>query len=62
MGVRFTDKTARDDLGRRLIDLAEQMQRSFDQGHDGRISSSDDAIEDLKAAAACVLCAELVTE
>lgn len=60
MPVRFTDEFARDQLGARLVALSEQMQRSLDQGHDGRIDVNDDMIGDIIAAAACVLLAEVV--
>ena len=60
MAIRFSDQAARNDLGRRLIALSEYMQRSFDQGTDGRIAVGDEMIHDVKAAAVCVLCADLV--
>lgn len=60
MAVKFSDQKARDDLGRRLIEITEMMQRSFDQGADCRIQVSDEMIHDIKAAAACVLVADLI--
>lgn len=54
MPVKFTSREKRDELTRRLIAIAEHMQRSFDQGYDGRISVSDEMIGDILAAAGCV--------
>lgn len=52
--VRFTSIEKRDELKRRLIALSEYMQRSFDQGHDGRIAVSDEMIGDIITAAGIV--------
>jgi hypothetical protein len=54
MSVRFISKEYRDTLCRRLTELANHMQRSFDQGHDGRIGVTDEMIGDILAAAGCV--------
>jgi hypothetical protein len=61
MSVKFSEAKGRDELGARLIALAERMLRSFDQGADGRISVDEETIHDIKAAAACVLLADIVS-
>lgn len=60
--VRFTSAEKRDELKRRLIALSEAMQRSFDQGYDGRIAVSDVMIEDVLTAAAVVGCCVIQNE
>lgn len=59
MPLRFTSKEKRDDLAERLLELAQYMQSSFDQGHDGRIGVSDEMIEDIKTAACVVGLSEI---
>lgn len=60
MALKFITKEMRDKLANRLIELAEHMQRSWDQGSDGRIMTSDEMIGDIKTAACVVALAEVV--
>lgn len=57
--MTFISKEKRDELVRRLIAIAEDMQRSFDQGADGRIFVSDEMIGDILTAAGCVGMADI---
>ena len=59
MPLRFRTQAQRDELSRRLTDLAIAMIRSRDQGHDGRITVTDEVIADLRTAAYLVGCAEV---
>ncbi len=59
MSATFVSKQKRDELTKRLMDLAYDMQRSFDQGHDGRIGVSDEIIGDVLTAAGVVGTAEV---
>jgi hypothetical protein len=52
--LKFTSKEKRDELAERLASLAQYMQSSFDQGHDGRVGVTDEMIGDIKTAA-CVV-------
>lgn len=56
--LRFASKEKRNELARRLMALSQHMQRSFDQGYDGRIAVSDEMIGDIQTAAACVIRSE----
>jgi hypothetical protein len=49
--LKFRTREQRDTLARRLSDLAIAMIRADDQGGDGRIWASDEAIGDLRTAA-----------
>lgn len=51
LALKFRTREQRDTLARRLSDLAIAMIRSHDQGHDGRIHATDEAIADLRTAA-----------
>jgi hypothetical protein len=59
MSAKFTSAAKRDEFAKRLLEIAHMMRRSFDQGHDGRIFVSEEMIEDIQAAAACVAIAEI---
>lgn len=59
MPLKFTSRAKRDELAERLLGIAEAMQRSFDQGHDGRIGATDEMIGDLKTAACVVGLSEI---
>ena len=60
MPLKFTSKEKRDELAERLATLAQYMQSSFDQGHDGRIGVTDEMIGDIKTAACVVGLSEIV--
>lgn len=62
MAAKFTSIEKRDELKRRLIAIAENMQRSFDQGYDHRISVSDEMIGDIITAAGVVGTCDISTE
>lgn len=59
MPLKFVSKDARDRMAERLIALAEDMLRSWDQGHDGRITVTEEMIGDVQLAAAHVALAEI---
>lgn len=61
MPLRFISREKRDELAERLVNLAGSMQRSFDQGHDGRVGVTDEMIEDIKLAACCVGLSEITS-
>lgn len=58
MTATFSSEAHRDALCRRLIELAKDMQRSFDQGSPPLIAVSDEMIGDILTAAACVRAAK----
>lgn len=60
MPLQFVSREKRDELAERLLEIANSMQRSFDQGNDGRVPVSDEMIEDIKTAVCCVALAEIV--
>ena len=51
MAVEFRTQELRDAMAKRLSDLAVAMIRSRDQGHDGRLTITDEMINDLRLAA-----------
>ncbi len=59
MPLKFTSKEKRDELAERLANLAQFMQRSCDQGHDHRITVTDEMIGDIQTAACVVGLSEI---
>jgi len=59
MPLKFTSKEKRDELAERLATLSQRMIRSWDQGHDGKITVTDEMIGDIQTAAAVVGLAEI---
>lgn len=62
MSMRFRTKELRDDLARRLSELAIHMIRSGDQGHDNTIAVSQDMIDDIRTAAYLVGMTEVLDD
>jgi hypothetical protein len=62
MTLKFITKEKRDELAERLLTLAQYMQSSFDQGHDGRIRVTDEMIGDIKTAACVVALSEIAVD
>jgi predicted transcriptional regulator len=58
MSMAFRTHKLRDDLSRRLSDIAVRMIRSGDQGSDHRILVTPEMIDDIRAAACVVGMAE----
>lgn len=61
MPLKFTSKEKRDELAERLLGLANHMQQSFHQGHDGRINVTDEMVGDIETAVAVVSLSEIFT-
>ena len=59
MPLKFVSREKRNELAERLVALTIHMERSKDQGHDGRIAVTDEMIGDIKTAAACVALSEI---
>lgn len=59
MNAKFVSEEKRDELVKRLLDLAHHMLRSWDQGNDGTIAVTDWMIGDIQTAAACVRLCEI---
>lgn len=61
-GLKFVTRKKRDQLARRLADMANDMLRSWDQGGDGRVRVTEEMVEDIRAAAAIVGLSEIQGE
>ena len=59
MPLKFVSREKRDEMAERLVSLANHMLRSRDQGHDGRITVTDEMIGDIQLAACHVALAEI---
>lgn len=59
MATKFTDEKQRDEFAQRLFNVAGQMKRAWDQGHNGSIIVNETMIEDIEAAGVVVATADL---
>ena len=59
MPVKFVSTEKRNELAERLVTLSKYMLRSWDQGHDGRITVTNEMIEDIQTAACVVALADV---
>jgi Flp pilus assembly CpaF family ATPase len=59
MPLRFKTTEDRDKLAKRIAGIAETMLRAWDQGHDGSVRFTPEAIDDIRSAAAIVACCDV---